>query len=124
MRQPLLYWGLILFLSLNSLPAFCDEAVANIPLTGTITKGSTRSASTIAPIEAYLTDAGVVAYFNKALGDITVTITNEPGTTVYQTIVDSDTEDTLSISMSDLAAGTYTIKFSCDYGQKTGTFYW
>lgn len=96
----------------------------NVSLEGTIKYGNTRSVSTVEPIEAYLTDLGIEAYFNKSLGFITITISNESEVVVFQTVIDSDSEDNWSIPMTDFAAGTYTINFSCDYGQKTGTFYW
>ena len=77
MKKHLFYLSFVLSFCFVCLQAFSDEAAAHIPLTGSIQKGSTRSGSTAEPIEAYLTDTGVEACFNKSLGLVTITITNE-----------------------------------------------
>jgi hypothetical protein len=96
---------------------------SQIDLQGDLKKGKTRSS--IEPIVAYLSPQGVDVTFNQIFGIVEIVITNSLGNTVYQTSVDTELHGYFLIPEEYFSNGdTYTIQFTCTYGEKHGTFIW
>jgi hypothetical protein len=89
-------------------------------LRGQLNVGKTRSEAE--PIESYSsTSDGVYAAFNEDLGYVLIEVVTADDEVVYQTIVDSGEEDAfIAPEDMNLQSGSYTIRFTCVYGEQSG----
>lgn len=63
-----------------------------------------------------------MALFHKDVGNLLITLTNNTGGQVYETVVNTSVLQQALIPLSGLPAGVYTITFSNSLGAMSGDF--
>ena len=87
-----------------------------IRLDGSLSENSTRSLLP-APIEAIISDSNLEVVFLSNLGNIDVEVSSTSGSLVYQNNVNTQTQQNLSIIVSNWDSGTYQIRFTNSEGR-------
>ena len=64
----------------------------------------------------------VYIHFNQSFGNVSITITNEMGHTVYHTVVDTSVQQTVIIPLTNAASGIYTVSLDNANGYAEGDF--
>lgn len=91
-----------------------------INLEGEFRTGSVRSAAD--PIIAFLEGTSQIAvHFNTNIGNVAISITDQSGNVVYSDTVNSQV-GSVSIPLSQLTSGNYTIHFTNNHGNMWGDF--
>ena len=67
-------------------------------------------------------DNSVYIHFNRSFGNVSITITNEAGHTVYHTVVDTSVQQTVIIPLTNAASGIYTVSLDNASGFAEGDF--
>lgn len=89
-------------------------------LEGGFETGSIRRV--VDPVTAFLEgNTQITVHFNINIGNVAILITDLLGNVVYSTSV-SGQVGSVSIPLSQLASGNYTIRFSNDHGNMWGDF--
>lgn len=81
-----------------------------IKLKGSFKKISTKSL-TLSPIEATISTSILDVIFLQDLGDMDVVVYSESGNIVYSERIDTQTQQYLSIDVSEWNSGTYQVRF-------------
>lgn len=125
MKRQLLLLLLFLFSIAGSSNAslVCDgDETEEILLAGSLYSKSTRSLI-ISPIEATISSTSLSVLFLNNLGVINVIIYSESGSTVYNQNIDTSSQSTITIDVSDWDSGSYQIYFANTAGRYMyGTF--
>lgn len=74
------------------------------------------------PVTCELQGNIIKSMFHKNVGNLLVTITDYEGETVYETIVNTSSQTQMSIPLSGLPSGVYTITFGNGSGCLYGNF--
>ena len=107
-----------------TLSPFTDPADVKreIRLMGSLENGSIRSLLPD-PIEATISNSSLDAIFLNNVGIIDAVIYSESGDIIYTITVDTQSQESLSIDVSDCDSGLYEIRFVGSTGQYMyGTF--
>ena len=88
-----------------------------ITLQGTLMYGNNPNA-----IVAGANESSVYIHFNQSFGNVSITITNETGHTVYYTVVDTSVQQTVIIPLTNAASGIYTVSLDNANGFAEGDF--
>lgn len=73
-------------------------------------------------VEAYVDDNAVYVQFNQNFGNVTVTLYNPLGLTVYSGVVNTAVQQTLVIPVTLFVEGTYTLTLENVTGYADGEF--
>lgn len=73
-------------------------------------------------IEAGVNDYSVYIHFNKGFGLVGISIYNESGNLVYHCVLDTATQRTIIIPMTNTASGNYYVMFDNATGSAEGDF--
>ncbi|MEI6554466.1 MAG: DUF3244 domain-containing protein [Paludibacter sp.] len=97
------------------------------PGTGTIpgpapTKSITFKSSASIPVMADIIGSELIVDFTSALGTASVSVVDETGNVVYQTIVDTYSASEVVIPVDELSSGKYALKISYASTRLTGDF--
>lgn len=99
-------------------PTETDEIV----LMGSLDNSSTRSLLPI-PICATIGSSSLNAEFSDNLGIISVEVSSPSGSLIYENTVNTNTQQSLMINVTDWDSGVYQIRFENSDGQyMSGTF--
>lgn len=101
---------------------YSTNDLKTIELEGRFKTGGTRSGYN--PISATLNMDGIEAVFHMILGNISITISNNTGVEVFDTVVNTNIQTSLFISLIDLPAGIYNITLYNDTGSMYSNFEW
>lgn len=73
-------------------------------------------------IEAGATQNNVYLYFNQSFGNVSITIYNDSGLLVYNSVVDTSMQQYVVIPILSTAPGTYTVVLDTANGYAEGDF--
>lgn len=73
-------------------------------------------------IEAGATETAVYLYFNQSFGNVSITIYNDSGLLVYNSVVDTSMQQYVVIPILSTAPGTYTVVLDNANGYAEGDF--
>lgn len=73
-------------------------------------------------IEAGATETAVYLYFNQSFGNVSITIYNDSGLLVYNSVVDTSMQQYVVIPILSTAPGTYTVVLDNANGFAEGDF--
>ncbi len=93
---------------------------SKIVLEGMLRQGGLRSGTD--PIVVEIQDKVMLITFQKDVGNINISMTNESGENVYTNTVNSAGLPSFNIFLTHLPAGNYTISFSNERGMMWGEF--
>lgn len=93
------------------------QGYEKIDLQGTLMFGISPNA-----VVAGANDNSVYIHFNQSFGNVSITITNETGHTVYHTVVDTSVQQTVIIPLTNAASGIYTVSLDSADGYAEGDF--
>ena len=87
-----------------------------------VLRGSLAFSSGPNAIEAGVNDNSVYIQFNQNLGNVTVTVYNPDGLTVYSGVVNTAVQQLLVVPMAFSSEGTYTVVLENATGYADGDF--
>ena len=73
-------------------------------------------------IEAGASDDAIYIGFNQSFGNVSISIYNSMGSTVYSTVVNTDVQQVFIIPFTNAASGSYTVELSNANGYTEGDF--
>ena len=73
-------------------------------------------------MEAGQDDIAVYVYFHQNFGNVSVSLYNETGCLVYNTVVDTSVQQTLVIPISWAPSGIYYLELDNAFGNAEGEF--
>lgn len=73
-------------------------------------------------IKAGATDDAIYVQFNQSFGNVSISIYNGMGGLVYNTVVNTDVQQTVIIPFASAASGTYTVELNNANGYADGEF--
>lgn len=73
-------------------------------------------------IEAGASDNAVYIHFNQSFGNVSITICNESGLTVYSTVLNTAVQQTIIIPITAANSGIYTVLVENATGYVEGEF--
>ena len=89
---------------------------SNSPLTTTL------QIEFVAPVTYDILGDNLAVSFNSPIGTATVTIEDQYGNIIYQSVIDTNTESGLLIPIEDLETGNYTLSVSSESTNFIGAF--
>lgn len=108
----------------SSRPTFVSGETVNMPnefekieLLGNLMTGHGPNA-----IEAGASDNAVYIHFNQSFGNVSITIYNESGLTVYSTVLNTAVQQTIIIPITAANSGIYTVVVENATGYVEGEF--
>ena len=121
MRATVFLFTLILFFPLFSATIHSQSQTrSKIHLKGLFQEGGLRSGTD--PIVLELQEKIMYIAFQKDVGNVYISVTNESGANVYVNTVNSAGLPSFTVFLTHLPAGCYTISFSNEKGVMWGEF--
>ena len=97
------------------------KPISNQPRPKVISKIGSQTIST-SPVSAFIDDTALSVFFNSAIGNATITITDSYGTVVEQITVDTYMESEIYLPTIDWDAAEYNISISYSNTTLSGVF--
>jgi hypothetical protein len=117
--------GVLFVFAAHSLAAYSEirttDSSRQLPLKGRY-ESSPGFRSGITPIIAEQQDTAIFVRFQRTVGVVQVTITDEYGETVFIETVNAVMQPSLTISLMELPSGSYVITFSNHNLEMSGEF--
>ena len=99
-----------------------DPAPGGVPNIRTAVKAFSLSTSSVIPVTADISGSDLIVDFTTIVGTAYVSVVDQSGNVVYQTVVDTYSTSEVVIPVAGLSSGSYSLKISYGSTKLIGNF--